>query len=229
LAAHPSERARLVPLLSDPNVAVRANAAWSLAEVGTAAERPALEKVLHDEASSVAGNALSALARIAQREHGQIAGLACPLLGDGRALLRALSLRALRLTAERCPSGQEALALSRDHSEFVRKSAATLLRDVSRGKADQVLLARARDHDPSGAVAAECEPSAQPRPVPGHEPTLVMIIPAGQDAPAPSQPFALLRADGLVRLGISDRRGQVFEAAAPQGALSLLEPVADFE
>ncbi|MEI9950928.1 MAG: HEAT repeat domain-containing protein [Pseudomonadota bacterium] len=229
LAAHPSERARLVPLLSDPSPAVRANAAWSLAEVGTALDRPALEKALRDPASSVAGNALSALARIAQREHVQIARLACPLIGDSRAMLRALALRALRVTAERCEGGQEATALSRDRSEFVRKSAALLVRDVARSKADGVLLARCRDRDPSGTVAAECELSAPSRAVEGREPTLVVIIPAGQDAPSPAQPFALLRADGLVRLGISDRRGQVFEVAAPRGALSLLEPATDFE
>jgi len=56
-----------------------------------------------------------------------------------------------------------------------------------------------------------------------------VIIPAGRDTPSPAQPFALLRADGLIRLGDSDRRGQVFEVAAPRGALSLLEPAADFE
>ena len=229
LAAHPSERARLLPLLRDPSTAVRANAAWSLAEVGTGAERPVLEQALGDVAPSVAGNALSALARIAQREHFQIAPVACPRIGDSRALLRAVSLRALRLTRERCDGGQEATALSRDRSELVRISAALLLRDVSRGKADELLLARVRDRDPSGAVAAECEPSTQSKAVTGREPTLIVIIPAGRDTPSPAQPFALLRADGLIRLGDSDRRGQVFEVAAPRGALSLLEPAADFE
>ena len=229
LAAHPDQRTRLVPFLSDPSVAVRANAAWSLAEVGTGAERVALEHAVRDAAPSVAGNALSALARIAQREHGQIAPLACSLLGDERGVMRALSLRALRLTRERCSNGQEATALSRDRSEFVRRSAVALLRDVSRGKSDEAVLARARDHDPSGAVAAECELPPQSQAVDGRDPTQIVIIAAAQDAPSPAQPFALLRADGLVRLGVSDRRGQVFEVAAPRGSLSLLEPVADFE
>ena len=228
LAAHPEERMRLISLLNDPNTSVRANAAWSLAEVGGAADRPALQKAMRDPASSVAGNALSALARIAQREHAQIASLACPMIGDSRAILRALALRALRLTGERCPGGEDATALHRDRSDFVRKSAAALLRDVSRGKADEALLGRARDRDPSAAVAAECD-APQPQPAEGHEPTLVVIIPAGRDTPSPAEPFALLRADGLVRLGVSDRRGQVFEVAAPRGALSLLEPGADFE
>ena len=229
LAAHPSEHARLVPFLRDPSAAVRANAAWSLAEVGTPVERPALEQALRDPAPSVAGNALSALARIAQRERGQIARLACPMIDDDRAVLRAVSLRALRATKERCEAGREAMVLLRDRSEFVRRSAATLLRDVSRGKADEALLARCRDRDPSGAVAAECEPSVQAKAAEGREPTLLVIIPAGGDTPSPAQPFALLRADGLVRLGFSDRRGQVFEVATPRGELSLLEAAADFE
>jgi len=229
LAAHPEERARLVPLLNDPSVAVRANAAWSLGETGTVADRPALEKATRDAAPSVAGNALSALARVAQREHGQIAPLACPLLDDGRGTIRGLALRALRLTRERCSGGQEAALLSRDRSEFVRRSAVELLRDVSRGRSDEALLARVRDRDPSGAVAAECEQPPQSQTIEGRDPTQVVIISAGQDAPSPAQPFALLRADGLVRLGFSDRRGQVFEVGAPRGSLSLLEPVTDFE
>ncbi|HET7543457.1 MAG TPA: HEAT repeat domain-containing protein, partial [Polyangiaceae bacterium] len=229
LAAHPGERARLLSLLRDASPAVRANAAWSLAEVATTAERPALEQAMRDAAPSVAGNALSALARLAQREHGQVAGLACAALADGRAVLRAVALRALRLTGERCPGGQEAAALGRDRSVFVRSSAAALIRDVPRGKADEVLLARSRDQDPSGAVAAECELGPQSLTTHGHDPTLVVIIAAGRDLPSPGQPFALLRADGLVRLGVSDRRGQVFEFAAPRGELSLLEPIADFE
>jgi HEAT repeat protein len=230
LAAHPSERARLAPLLRDQSAAVRANAAWSLAEVGVSSDRAALLSALSDVDVNVAGNALQALARIASREHGQIADLACARLVDPRsgAMLRALSLRALRFNAERCPHGEETSALSRDRVEFVRQSAAALVRDVPRGSADEVALARARDRDPSGAVAAECDAPLAARPV-GTDATVVVVIPPGDEVPRPAQPFALLRADGLVRLGISDRRGQLFEARAPHGPLSLLEPAVDFE
>jgi cellulose synthase operon protein C len=228
LAAHPAERARLLPLLRDPSAAARANAAWSLAEVGGAAERPALEAALNDTDVAVAGNALQALARITARAHGSFSALACARLSDPRASQRALSLRGLRLTGERCEHGEEANALARDRSAFVRQSAAALLRDVSRGAADEAALARARDHDPSGAVAAECAATAPLKPD-SVEATQVLVIPAGADEPQPAQPFALLRADGLVRLGVSDRRGQVFEVAAPRGALSLLEPATELE
>lgn len=228
LAAHPAERARLIPLLRDSSAAVRANAAWSLAEVGSTVERPTLEAALNDPDLAVAGNALQALARIAARAHGSVRALACPRLSDGRASQRALSLRALRLTGERCEHGEEANALARDRSAFVRQSAAALLRDVSRGPADEVALARARVRDPSGAVAAECDASS-PKPPDSVDSTQVIVIPAGEDEPRPAQPFALLRADGLVRLGVSDRRGQLFEVAAPRGTLSLLEPATDLE
>ncbi|MEO6601198.1 MAG: HEAT repeat domain-containing protein, partial [Polyangiaceae bacterium] len=78
LAAHPAERGRLVTLLRDSNAAVRANAAWSLAEVGTVAERAALEAALDDSDVAVAGNALQALARIVARAHGSLTAQACP-------------------------------------------------------------------------------------------------------------------------------------------------------
>jgi HEAT repeat protein len=228
LAAHPTERARLTPLLADPSSLVRANAAWSLGEVGTAADRPSLEASLKDSDVNVAGNAMQSLARIAQRTHGKVAALACAALGNASPMLRALALRSLRLTGERCEHREELTALSRDRSDFVRQSAAALLRDVPRGNADALALVRARDRDPSSAVAAECEAPRRAMPE-GVDATVIAVIPAGDDLARPAQPFALLRADGLVRLGVSDRRGQLFEVAAPHGALSLLEPAVDFE
>ena len=229
LAGSPAERARLVPLLRDVSAPVRANAAWSLGATGVPADRAALEAALRDGDVTVVGNALQALARIAARNHGQIAALACARLSEPRATLRALSLRALRLTGERCEHGEDLNALARDRSELVRQAAAALVRDVPRAAADAAALARARDHDPSGAVAAEAEAEATSRAADGVEPTVIVVIPAGEDAPRPGQPFALLRAEGLVRLGVSDRRGQVFEVATPRGALSLFEPATDLE
>ncbi|MEP7050613.1 MAG: HEAT repeat domain-containing protein [Pseudomonadota bacterium] len=230
LAAHPAERERLGALLRDIAAPVRANAAWSLGEVGTGADRAALQAALADPDASVAGNALEALARVASRERGQIADLACARLADPRSvpMLRAVALRALRFNGERCAGAEDTRALSRDRVDFVRQSAAALLCDVPRGGADDVALARARDRDPSGAVVAECAAPRAAKPS-GTDATIVVVIPPGDDLPRPGQPFALLRADGLVRLGISDRRGQLFEAQAPHGSLSLLEPAADFE
>jgi HEAT repeat protein len=228
LAGHSSERARLAAMLDDSSALVRANAVWSLGEVGILADRPRLENALRDSDGRVAGNAIEALARILARTHGQVAEFACPRVTDPRPVLRALSLRALRFTGERCAHGEELAALSRDRSDFVRQSAAALLRDVPRDKRDEIALSRARDRDPISAVATECEAFRQSSPE-GVDPTVVVVLAPGDDLPRPAQPFALLRADGLVRLGISDRRGQLFELAAPHGALSLLETRADLE
>ncbi|HWZ90624.1 MAG TPA: HEAT repeat domain-containing protein, partial [Polyangiaceae bacterium] len=228
LAAHPAERARLIPLLADASAPVRANAAWSLGEVGVATDAAPLERALGDADSNVAGNALEALARIAARNKSHVAAQACPRIAEPRPLLRALALRALRVTGERCEHAEELNALSRDRSDFVRQSAAALLRDVPRGRRDSEALARARDRDPSGAVATECE-APSPAPPDSVDPTVIVVIPAGADVPEPAQPFALLRADGLVRLGVSDRRGQLFEVAAPHGQLSLVDAASVFE
>ncbi len=228
LAAHPDEHARLAALLTDGSGAVRANAAWSLGEIGTPAEAPALARLFQDPDVNVAGNALESSARIAKRAHTKIQNEACPLIAAPRATLRALALRALRSSGERCEHGEELLALARDRSDFVRQSAAALIRDVPRNQRDPAALSHARDRDPSGAVAAECEARPQTPPE-GTEATSIVVIPPGEDLPAPAQPFGLLRADGLVRLGISDRRGQVFEVSAPHGALSLVESVSTFE
>ncbi|HEX3775867.1 MAG TPA: HEAT repeat domain-containing protein, partial [Polyangiaceae bacterium] len=228
LAAHPGEDTRLVALLVDPAESVRANAAWSLGEIGSSADLPVLEHALADANVDVAGNALEAMARIARRNKGRIAALACARVSEPRPMLRAVALRALRFNAERCEHGEELAALAHDRNDFARKSAAALLRDVSRGKRDAEALAQARDHDPSSAVAAECDGPAPPAPN-GVDATSIFVIPPGEDMPAPEQPFALLRADGLVRLGVSDRRGEVFEVKAPHGSLSLVETASGFE
>jgi hypothetical protein len=55
---------------------------------------------------------------------------------------------------------------------------------------------------------------------------VIFVIPDGQSSPLAAAPFALQRADGLIRAGIADRRGAVFERYAPAGDLSLLLPAA---
>ena len=64
--------------------------------------------------------------------------------------------------------------------------------------------------------------AASPGPIPEEtEPVLVYVIPVAESEPIPGAPFALVRDDGLVRLGTSDRRGAVFESAAPRGQVRL--------
>ena len=40
----------------------------------------------------------------------------------------------------------------------------------------------------------------------------------------PRAPFALVLPDGLMRLGVTDRRGALFEQAAPRGEVMLEVP-----
>jgi len=52
----------------------------------------------------------------------------------------------------------------------------------------------------------------------------VYVVPSGESSPAERVPFALVRGDGLVRFGLSDRRGEVFEHDAPRGFVALDVP-----
>src|SRR5690606_23022750 len=76
-----------------------------------------------------------------------------------------------------------------------------------------------------GAVAKACEASPE-LPARGARQALVYVIPAGRDAPVARAPFALVRPDGLIRHGVSDRRGAGLEIDLPPGSLSLGVPTA---
>jgi HEAT repeat protein len=78
----------------------------------------------------------------------------------------------------------------------------------------------------TGAAPMTSPNATRPQPV-STTPTVaisVLVVPPGSSTPAARAPFALVRADGLVRCGTSDRRGSVSEASAPRGALRLAVP-----
>jgi len=50
---------------------------------------------------------------------------------------------------------------------------------------------------------------------------LVYVVPDGAASPRPGSSFALLMPDGLLHLGATDRRGAVFDPAAPEGRVTL--------
>jgi hypothetical protein len=91
-----------------------------------------------------------------------------------------------------------------------------------RSREDQRAISRCVAGDKSGLVASACRAARSLSSVTA--PVLVMVVPDGRAAPLPSAPFALKRADGLIRSGLADRRGAVFERAAPGGPLSLVVP-----
>jgi hypothetical protein len=89
---------------------------------------------------------------------------------------------------------------------------------------DHHALAQCASEDTNGSVASRCRrPLARAH---GDAPVTVFVVPEGRTSPVPNAPFALLRADGMIRAGLADRRGAVFERFAPDGTLSLLVPAA---
>ena len=223
LAAHADGLAALVTLARDVDGAVRANAVWALGSVGTTNEIALLRELSRDRDVAAAGNAVASLGRLGARFRVAITNEVCPSVSDSRSYVRSNALRALRLAAARCPNAPERRALVRDRSEVVREAAAWLIRDVSPSDVDRRALSRCAEDDPSGTVAAACAGSNLP-PVTATEPVVVYVVPIGEPAPVARAPFALVFENGLMRLGVADRRGAVFEAQAPRGEVALAVP-----
>ncbi|MBI5536245.1 MAG: HEAT repeat domain-containing protein [Deltaproteobacteria bacterium] len=228
-SGHPEQVGLARKLASDPDPSVQANAIWSLGTIGDAADVPSLVKLMSHRDVAVAGNAVASIGRIASRDKRADAQQLCPALDDARSYVRANALAALGVAGARCSNGdKERSLLLADASTVVRSAAAGLLRKVSSsdGAADSRALRRCLYDDKSGAVAAECRPRPAARATRGQaaEPVLVFVVPDGRSAAQPRAPFALVLSNALMRLGIADRRGAVFEGAAPRGEVTLAVP-----
>ncbi len=234
-------------LALDPDAGVRANAIWSLGAVGGRGDVPLLARALHDVDASVAGDAAASIGRVAAKERDPASAKPlCAALSDARPYVRANAVLAISLASSSCdgaapgpraggapevrphelfPTAADLVA--RDPSEAVRLAAASALaRDLARGGATATAASRAlvrcsaEDHD--AAVATRCSRGAV---LPtGVDDVSVYVVADGRTAPQPRGAFALERADGLLRLGVADRRGSFFEAAAPRGAIRLAVP-----
>ena len=146
--------------------------------------------------------------------------------------MRANALAGLSVSGARCGGSLIRDLLAHDPAEAVRIAAADLLARTP-PEADRRALARCADEDKNATVAIRC---SHPAPIPaGTDDLAVFVVPfdagrsspkaaVGRDAPAPRAPFALVRADGLMRLGIADRRGELFEPFAPRGVIHLAVP-----
>jgi len=235
LAGHPESEATLGALVGDADAGVRANAAWSLGAVGTKASLGALGRLLRDPDVAVAGNAAASLGRIAARV-GAAAEVKAPLCGalsgqmGARPYVRANALEALSLAGAACEPATARDLLARDPSESVRLAAADFLgRTIARAgdkadEADKRALLRCTSEDRNATVAQRC---ATPLPLPtGAHEVAVYVVPDGGSTPQPRAPFTLVRPDGLLRMGIADRRGEVFELGLPDGTLRLGVPAA---
>lgn len=150
----------------------------------------------------------------------------CRGLRDPRAYVRVNALVGLGGLRTRCADGSpERELLATDPSELARQSAAHLLAQVPVEPADARALLRCIGDERNGSVAHVCrEPSGATTKSVGVSPLIVFVVPDGSTRPEPRTPFALLRGDGLVRSGVADRRGILFECRAPNGAVRLVVP-----
>lgn len=225
LAARAGAAATLRTLARDVDGSVRASAIWALGASGAKTDRGEVERALDDKDVAVAGNAAAALGRLAARHGERVDKELCGRLADSRAYVRANALAGLRVAGARCAAGDELQLLVEDRSEVVRRAAALLVAAVPSKDTvrDRRLLETCAAEDTDSSVAAQC--ASEPAPIgEASEPVLVYVVPVGESVPSPRAPFALLRADGLMRLGLTDRRGAVFEHAAPAGEVSLAVP-----
>jgi HEAT repeat protein len=241
-AQRSSAQAMARAMLGDPDASVRAQAAWSLGALGDATDISRLEGIARGEVASAAVpappvlagldaqcDAAAAIGRIAARAHAteSAAHALCPLVGRASsvpACSRANALAGLALAGARCADGApERSALNDDPSEDVRAAAALLLSRAP-GPDDARALDRCARSDPSSLVAARCR--AHPSPGSRAHATLVYVVADGAAAPRPAAAYAILMADGTLHVGTTDRRGAVFDPAAPEGELTLRKPSA---
>jgi HEAT repeat protein len=251
LGAHSEARQSLLRLSVDPDPAVRANAVWALGNAALQEDVQHLMQLRQDDDIAVASNAVAAAARTLARL-GLDAAPLCAALEDRRSYVLVNALAGLRSSATTCKRADLPAWLLQHHpSDEVRIAAAALLRERPElvPGASRV-LARCVRKDVSGRVAAACrEPRAASRasgaaanpsalPSTSSEPggdgqprasdlpvaVSVLVVPTGSSDPTPRAPFALVRADGLIRSGTSDRRGSILEPMAPRGPLRLAVP-----
>ena len=229
LAAHagdPTARRVALGLLDDPVPTVRAAAAWTLGTLGEASDVPHLTAMAAAQDADAAVDAAAAIGRISARA-GDTAGAAralCRIVRDPRPYVRANALAGLALASARCGDGAaERTALADDPSEDVRAAAALL---VSRAPTadDTRALERCSRADPSGTVAARC--SRQGAAPTRARATLVYVVSEAGAVPRASASFAMQLADGTIHVGTTDRRGAVFDPAAPAGEITLRRPSA---
>ncbi len=231
LAGHSHSPAALAlarSLTRDADAGVRAQAAFTLGAIGDASSLPLLASLAtaadHDVATNAAGGVARRASVVGSRERGAIAAVACPMLDDRRSAVRANALAALTFAHARCAGGlRERAFVSNDPSDFVRSAAARALAAAPLPD-DRRVLERCASTDPSGDVAHVCRSHGADRQRQPPRPRAVTIFVFGDvgTTAKPRAPFLLGFAGGILRSGTADRRGAVFESAAPEGDVELL-------
>jgi HEAT repeat protein len=242
LAGHPEDATVARALATDPDAGVRAAAVWSLGAIGGRGDAAPLARALKDVDGAVVGDAAASLGRVASRV-GMTASFSEPLcaaLVDVRPYVRANALTALAISGGACAGAWGGLGasardlLARDTSPSVRVAAADALSKIAATDGPPAIvaaraLARCAVEDHDASVAVRCSrPAVDPREAAAapRDDVSIYVVDGGHGAPTPRASFALVRADGLLRLGTADRRGELFEAAAPPGLIHLAVPAA---
>ena len=226
-------RAATLPSLSalaqDPSSDVRAQAAFALGTAGGSAEIPLLHSLGAQDDTDVTIDALAGIARITAREKKKdvAARELCPFVTDTRVYVRLNALSGLALAGARCEDAARERRALEDESASVRGAAARALGNAPSDD-DRRALARCRDEERVSEIAERCEAMlvAPFAPKVSASSVTVYVVADRETPPKPLTPYALLLPDGLVRVGISDRRGAVTDPAAPDGVLTLLPPSA---
>lgn len=221
------------PFASDAAASVRSEAMWHLGTMpeGKSAEAEALlERGLRDADGNVVANAAAALGRRAKVHTApdHAAGLLCALSSDPRPLVRVNSLLSQLMLGIPCKGDAEGAArdaLVSDPEELVRRTAAQVLsaRAQSGSPEDLAALRTCSRRERVSTIAKLCR-SGQPASTqaPRSTDSLTIFVTNDEGAVKPRTPYALRHADGLIRVGVSDRRGVVFEPTALPGEVSLV-------
>jgi hypothetical protein len=203
----------LVGLARGADLEVATNAAGALARI---ARRNSERKVVTGAAAS-AGTAT---------KQGAIAEAACAMLADGRATVRANALATLANLGARCGDGHiERKLLADDPSDLVRGDAARAL-VAAPVPEDRAALDRCAAADRSAEVARLCRPriASSEGARRAQAVTVFIVGESSASAPRPRAPYLIQYEDGVLRAGVADRRGAMFDPAAPAGEVVLRRP-----
>jgi len=219
-------------LLGDASPSVRAAAAWSLGEAADAGALRLLVPLASGPFPDAATNAAAAIGRIVARTPGDPATAAlCALAARPLSLVQANALVGLSMARARCGDGILERGLVTASSAEVRAAAVRAVGTHPLGPEDMSALARCASTDRQGSVAVLCNrflAAAATHPTPATpaltHPVEVYVEAGTRAEPRPLAPFVVELADGLLRAGVTDRRGAFFDARAPEGDLTLHLP-----
>ena len=194
-------------LLDDPQASVRAHAAWSAGRLGILPLRKVLVSALSDRSRLVRSNALASLGRLGAQDGQSIREYACPRLEGSDPETQEVALAALLRAHQRCSSDAETVVLLSARGPSQRRLAAALIR-ATRRSADDYAIALCNGFETNASVRDACVgQSAEEQPLNSALPSIIEVVPSGPFAAVPNVEFAVECESGLLRFGVTDRRG----------------------